>query len=78
MLVDIYQSSTHARRFAAVQTGNPVAFSKVSNESDFIDAQLVLQGIDLASGTYFVGLDAAPIVQQVADKGFALFTASMR
>jgi|GEM_PF-1769349 len=78
MLVDIYQSSTSTTRFIAVPTGNPVAFANVPGEPDMVDPQLFLQGTDLTVSNYFVGLDAATVVKQVADHGFALFTASVR
>lgn len=78
MLVDVYQSSTTATRFIAVPTGNPVAYANVPAEPGMVDPQLFLQGTDLASSNYFAGLDAAAVVRQVADHGFAVFTASVR
>jgi hypothetical protein len=78
MLVDIYQSSTNAQRFVAVPTGNQVAFANVPSDPELVDPQLFLQGTDLVSSNYFIGLDEAVILKQVADHGFALFTASVR
>jgi len=78
MLVDIYQSSTDARRFFAVPTGNQVAFARVPSEPGMVDPQLFLQGADLASSNQFIGLDAPAVLRQVADQGFASFTASLR
>jgi hypothetical protein len=43
-----------------------------------VDPQLFLQCADLASSNEFTGLDTAAVVQQVADKGFALFKAHLR
>ena len=78
MLVDVYQSSTTATRFLAVPTGNPVAYASVPPEPAMVDPQLFLQGTDLALSNYFIGLDAAAVMKQVADQGFAAFTATVR
>lgn len=78
MLVDIYQSSTNATRFLAVPTGNPIAFAKVPSEPGMVDPQLFLQGTDLNANNYFTGLDAPVVLKQVADHGYALFTAGVR
>nr|WP_199042079.1 hypothetical protein [Dyella sp. ASV24] len=78
MLVDVYQSSTDAAWFVAVATGNPLAFARVPSDPVLVDPQLFLQGADLASSNEFIGLDTAAVVQQVADKGFALFKAGLR
>lgn len=78
MLVDIYQSSTDAKRFVAVPTGNQGAFARVPGEPGMVDPQLFMQGTDLVSGNYFVGLDAHAVLRQVADQGFASFTAAVR
>ncbi len=78
MLVDIYQSSASNGWFVAVPTGNQIAFARVPSKPELVDPQLFLQGTDLVSGNYFVGLDAAAVLKQVADQGYAFFEAGVR
>ncbi|MDG2538216.1 hypothetical protein P5Y53_11125 [Dyella jiangningensis] len=76
MLLDIYRSGVNQACFLAIPAGRPLASATIPAGPDYADLALHLQGADLLSGVELKGLDADQVLKQVADVGYAVFTAS--
>jgi hypothetical protein len=71
MLIDIYSSNKHFGKHMSVPAGSEDSKLLASIDPDFGSMTLVSAKVPIAAGTLHPALDAADVIAQIRQKGYA-------
>jgi hypothetical protein len=71
MLVDTYSSNKHFGKHLTVPAGSDGYKLPLGADPDFGSLQLINAGFEIEAGAHHDALDAADVIAQIKDKGYA-------